>query len=396
MARRIVKPDGTFCSSCGNAVDASAGICYTCGQPFEGAAAGAACPNCGRAVEATEAICPVCGTDLPRAPTGPIPADPPGNQKNLVEEIQAFRGERRENPGGAAADPNGPPETEQSLLAELESLWKLAEPFEQVVLARRKRLEQMDRLIAAARRRVRELGDSGIPAEVREREELKRQVQEVLLEREEILKIEYGIAEMERIYRNIITTQQQELRSKEDALKARLEGFRKEIGMRDAERQAIADREQELERRERALQEKLAKLEDRTSAPAAVTPPPNPVGEGEAVTREQWLAAQRDIQDALLKLRGTAEGEIILPTAEGLRDLRMRVTELEELLEKNAEEQGRLEAEVAELRKWDPTLREVLAEIDDLLGKLPDADIKKFARSESFKKYSELMERLGL
>src|SRR2546422_5013376 len=329
MARRIVISDGTFCSSCGSAVERRAGLCFSCGQPFEGDIAGTKCPSCGRAVEGQAAQCPVCGTNL-LAPARPpaTPATPEG----LVEEMKTFR-----QGGAGGTDPAArPEETEQSLLMELESIWKGSAPFEQVVAARRKRLEQMDRLITAARRRIRELEGGTSPAEVREREELKRQVQEVLLEREEILKIEFGIAEMERIYRNVITTQQKELHAKEDALKARLEGFRKEIGMRDAEREAVAERERELERRESDLEAKLASLRTKADAPSpqpreSSETPKSPDGEG--VTREQWLAAQHEIQNALLNLRGTGS-ELVLPTAEGLRDLRMRVSELEEALEK--------------------------------------------------------------
>jgi len=311
-----------------------------------------------------------------------------------------MRAFREQGPG--SSDPSDPPsptpeETEQSLLLELESIWKLSEPFEQVVAARRKRLEQMDRLITAARRRIRELEGGAAPAEAREREELKRQIQEVLLERDEILKIEYGISEMERIYRNVITTQQTELRAKEDALKARLEGFRKEIGMRDAEREAIAERERDLDRRERELEAKLSSMGTKEAPSRSEEAEERQLrsSDGEEVTREQWLAAQHEIQDALLKLRGSG-GDIVLPTAEGLRDLRMRATEMEESLETAGEEKARLEREIEELRAGEQHVREVLKEVDELLEKLPDADIKRFARSDAFKKYSELMERLGL
>ena len=387
MAQRIVVSDGALCSNCGTAVEPRSGLCFSCGQPFEGDVAGTNCPQCGRATAATEPRCTACGADLPR----PEPPAPGVETTNILGEIAVFRQEGRAEVDRPEEIPSAvPEETEQTLLADLESLWKLSEPFEQVVLARRKRLEQMDRLVAGARRRVRELEESTAPAEVREREELKRQVQEILLERDEILKIEFGITEMERIYRNIITMQQKELRAKEDALKARLEGFRREIGMRDAERQALAERERDLEARERALTAKLAAADAKR---ATSEPPPAPGADG--VTREQWLAAQQEIQDALMQLRGR-DGEIILPTAEGVRDLRVRVTELEEVLERATEEQNRLEQEVGALRAAEQQVRTVLQEVDDLLGKLPDEEIKRFARSEAFKRYEQLLERLGV
>ncbi len=399
MARRAVTPDGTFCSSCGTAVEAGTGLCFSCGQPFEGEGPGTKCPQCGRVVDEQEAKCPTCGTALPEPEAAPSGAD-------LLDQLKAFRAQGRAETAQLEQVPSAmPEETEASLLAELESLWKLSEPFEQVVTARRKRLEQMDRLIAAARRRVREIEGSTNPTEVREREELKKQVQEITLERDEILKIEYGITEMERIYRNIITMQQKELRSKEDALRARLEGFRKEIGMRDAERTQLAGREKEFADREQELLGKIAELEERLKAapprpgnPFEIPPGTDSAGsphEVAGVTREQWLAAQKEIQESLMKLRGT-QGEIVLPTATNVRDLRMRMTELEESLEKITEEKKQIEDQLAALKGIDEHVRDVLREVDELLGRLPDAEIKKFARSGAYKKYEELMDRLGL
>ena len=385
MARRILTPDGAFCSVCGSAAGGDAlRLCPACGDAFEGDVPGTKCHQCGRVVDGRPEACPTCGMPI-QEPSGAA----------LLEEIKAFREQGRMEAGRLEQVPSAmPEETEASLLAELESLWKLSEPFEQVMVARRKRLEQMDHLIAAARRRVRELEESDLPAEVREREELKKQVAEVTLERDEILKIEYGITEMERIYRNIITMQQKELRAKEEALRARLEGFRKEIGERDRERLALLEREKELAERERELQARVAEWEsgrqEAPQEPGAEEGPKEP-----AASREQWMAAQKEVQEALLKLRGS-EGEFVLPTASNIRDLRVRVTELEEAMEKITEEKQSLEGELGTLRGAEAHVREVLKEVDDLLGKLPDEEIKRFARSEAFKRYEELMERLGL
>jgi len=386
MARRILTETGAFCSVCGNAAGSDAlRLCPACGEPFEGEVPGAKCRQCGRVMDGRPRNCPTCGVEI---------AEPLATSQ-LLEEIKAFREVGRVEAGRLEQVPSAmPEESEASLLAELESLWKLSEPFEQVMSARRKRLEQMDHLIAAARRRVRELEQSSAPAEVRERDELKKQVAEVTLERDEILKIEYGIAEMERIYRNIITMQQKELRSKEEALRARLEGFRKEIGVRDQERQTLADRERELEQREKDLLARIAEWESRPKEQAPEgTPVVAPREPG--ASREQWMAAQKEVQEALLRLRGS-EGEIVLPTGANIRDLKVRVTELEEAIEKILDEKQKLEGEIGGLRGAEAHVREVLKEVDDLLGKLPEEEIRRFARSEAFKRYEKLMERLDL
>ena len=170
--------------------------------------------------------------------------------------------------------------------------------------------------------------------------------------------------------------------------------------MRDAERQALTDRERELERREQEVQARLAELEASGARPAAEAPSPEALplpmpAEPAGVTKEEWIAAQKEIQEALLKLRGT-EGEIVLPTATNVRDLKVRVTDLEEAIEKIMEEKQRLEGEIDGLRSAEAHAREVLKEVDDLLGKLPEEEIRRFARSEAFKRYEALMEWLGL
>lgn len=394
MARRILTPDGGICSGCGAAVERSADLCFACGQPFEGDAHGTKCPQCGNIVDEAQEACNVCGTTLPRVEEELSP--------DLLREMREFRAQNREDASRLERVPTAmPEETEAGLLAELESLWKLSEPFEQVVSQRRKRLQLMDRLIASARRRVRELEESAIPAEVREREELKRQLQEVLLERDEILKIEYGITEMERIYRNIITMQQKELRQKEEALRARLEGFRREIGMRDAERQVLADREATLEKREQEIESRLADLAARERELEAARDEvqdgqPGAPPEREGVSREEWLSAQKEVQEAMLKLRGK-EGDVgLVSTATAVRDLRVRVSELEESIERITEERNRLEAELTRIREAEEEAREVLRLIDDLLGMLPDEEVRKFARSKAYSRYEKMMERHGL
>lgn len=290
-------------------------------------------------------------------------------------------------------------ESEAQLLAELESLWKLSEPFEQVVASRRKRLEQMDRLIAGARRRIRELEESELPEEVREREELKKQLAQVLQERDEILKIEYGITEMERIYRNIITLQQKELKTKEEALKSRLDGFRKEMKVREDELRELADREKGVvdrerlvEDREKAIASRLAAIgsQDRRPAPE----PPARHVEADGVTRAEWLAAQQEIQESLLNIRDADTG--MLPRASTVRDLQVRVNELEESIEKAVEERTRTARQLDELGTLQEEARQVLKVLDDLLGQLPDKLIREFARSEAFERYERLMKRLGL
>jgi len=385
-------------------------LCVGCGQPFEAEVPGFVCTRCGHVVEAGPERCPMCNLELPAPPQAPVsgrglpppfvpPAGPPSEplKDTVLGKFLEFREQSRSEGAKLEHHPSAmPEESEAQLLAELESLWKLSEPFEQVVTSRRRRLEQMDRLIAGARRRIRELEESELREEVTEREELKRQLAQVLQERDEILKIEFGITEMERIYRNIITLQQKELKSKEASLKGRLEGFRKEIQLRDEERRGIADREKDLAEKEQELADRESDLVRKLAETDAVRPRPSARQEPDGVTRAEWLKAQQDIQESLLKLRET-EGEAALsPRASTMRDLQVRVSELEEILEKTVEERTRTERELKDVRDTEEVAREVLKVLDELLGQLPDKTIREFARSKAFESYEKLLTHLGL
>lgn len=414
MALRIKTQAGKFCSSCGVSAESTMELCVGCGQPFEADVSGFVCARCGHAVEANAERCPMCNLELPHSPADsnrllpppivPVMHPPPTGtpSDNPLGKFLELREQVRSDGDKAAKGASAQPEpSEAQLLAELESLWKLSEPFEQVVTSRRKRLEQMDRLIAGARRRIRELEESELSEEVREREELKKQLAQVLQERDEILKIEYGITEMERIYRNIITLQQKELKQKEEALKARLEGFRKEIDTRNEERHGIDSREKglkeqerNLEEREKAIAARLLDLEARERGPAPGVRADRRGADG--VTREEWLDAQREIQQSMMNFREGAGEGALLPPASTVRDLQMRVSELEESIEKIGEEKAGTERELKDIRAAQEEAREVLRVLDDLLGQLPDELIKDFARSEAFARYERLMKRLGL
>src|SRR3990170_3916677 len=134
MALRALTPSGaTYCSECGADAPRAATACGVCGRPFQGDLEAKRCPFCGGVLIRSIARCYHCGISLPPEAAGP------------------------RNP----------------------ALLKFSEPFQKILLARKRRVVQMDALVALARRRIRMLETSLHPAEVREREELKRQIEEI-------------------------------------------------------------------------------------------------------------------------------------------------------------------------------------------------------------------------
>ena len=386
MALRALTPSGTaYCSDCGAETLPDAEECAVCGRQFEGVLDAIRCPFCGAILFRGATECYHCGREV--GPLAPPPEREAGRreERHLRSLLDATE-KAVEAPAGASvpappADPPPPPPDAPPKVTgaadEGTALWMLSEPFQRMLVARKKRIEQMDAIVARARRRVRMLEVSQNPIEMREREELKRQIAEILVEREDILKIEEGIMGMERIYRNILHLQQTQLRDREDSLKARLETFRKELERREQEKEHIKEREKDLDTREQRLGERMRDLEEKTARLSAI--------------------------EEELKRRGpraptppSPEEITIEPADAEIHDLKLRLTELEEQMEKLAEEKNRLSEERQRASAFYEEVKGVLRTLDELLGNLPEARIKKFAKSEDFQAYEKVLDALGM
>src|SRR5207247_2974816 len=136
------------------------------------------------------------------APLSPADGSPEEEYLRRILQLSREKAKARGAEGGGA-EPASFLESGGSDGDMEESLWKLAEPFDRMLERRKRRLEQMDALIGRARGRIKGLESSTNPLEIRERDELKRQIEELLLEKEDILKIEEGIASLSDAYRDI-------------------------------------------------------------------------------------------------------------------------------------------------------------------------------------------------
>jgi len=402
MPLKALTLDNAFCSSCGSQVDPFSDVCKGCGQPFEGKFDAFLCPACGTILPLKASKCDKCGLKFK------ILAPLRKGEDDFLSTLLEWKKSKSGMEVKAEAKEESFKRVGSSLQGEGEvELWKLSEPLERVIRSRRKRLEQVDWLLSQAKRRIKELEESKNPLEIREREELERQVQEILAERENIVKIEEGIAEMERIYRNILAVQEAELKEKRKGLRVRLDAFKSDMEKREAEKNAIRMREEELNRREEELRTRIERIEERERQlcekeeelretikiieERRERDASSKIG---GIPKEKWLEAQRQIQKELLKLRG---GEFKVETTnQTVRDLNLRISELEEEIEKILEEKAGLEREREELKKLDEETRKVLKIMDDLLEKLPDKEIRKFAESEDFKLYEKVLSKYNL
>ncbi len=390
MALRALTPSGAaYCSECGADAPEAGDRCTKCSRPFEGVLEAVRCPFCAAILFRNAAECYHCGR---KAPSGEAEASEESYFEKLLDSTrQALGTGEGGSPGGGTAPASG--EASQD-----SPVFRLSEPFQRILLNRKKRIEQMDALVARARRRIRMLEASNNPIEIREREELKRQVQEILVEREDIIKIEEGIVEMERIYRNILQLQQSQLRDREDALKGRMEAFRKELERREHEKAEIREHEADLNRREDEFRSMLDRLRERerdlegrearlSDMIKALEDRTRRIATKEDEVRKRTQAAQ---------IRG-GPAEITIQTSDTeLRDLQLRITELEEQMERVVDEKNKLGERHERLSALHEDVKGVLKILDDLLEKLPEAEIKKFAKSKDFSAYEKILDSYGL
>ena len=419
MAQRALTPsNAAYCSECGADTKLDAAQCSRCDQPFEGTIQAVFCPICNSINPAEATECRNCkakfpepgsiGTTAPLAPGGGTP-----EEEYLRRILQLSREKAKVRDAEPPSNADLPEGSEPASFLESggregemeESLWKLAEPFDRMLVRRKRRLEQMDSLIDRARGRIKGLEASQNPLEIRERDELKRQIEELLLEKEDILRLEEGLATMENTYRNILRLQQDELRARETSLRSRIDAFRRELESREKafgqlkERESdivrredefrrvtnrAHERQREIEKREELLREKAHLLDERHHA----------LTEAEVdLERKRWEAEQRASGPRPVP-RG--EATIAVRSDNDLAELKGRMVQLEESMERLVEEKNKLVEQQKDLLALKDELKVVMKDVDELLGDLPADKIEGFAKSKKFALYEKILDSLEL
>ncbi|MFQ5884246.1 MAG: hypothetical protein ACE5IO_04020 [Thermoplasmata archaeon] len=401
---RFRTEDGTsYCSNCDSQVDGVAVNCPNCGKPFDEERDASHCPSCGAPNLIGSISCMKCGKMM--KPHRVEPSPPAETSPKKEEPPKPTEPDAEDEPKEEVSE--GKPE--QSDLKEAkrrrQSLWELSEPFEKVIRSRRKRLAKINALLERAKQRLVVVEESGSAAESEERAELENQITEIMEEKEEIIPIEEGIAEMERIYRNLLSLQETELEKKQEALKVRLQSFEEEIEKRDKERNNLRSRETELRSKESALQSKIRELEQRELALSNQEKDFKDklrtlrkeeldmmkkkfMGEPAVPTQKGWPGNEGGVEASVIPDgQGQAPGD----SSEREKELNLRITELEGELEKVTREKEKPEDVNQSLTGNTTDVKKVLKILDDLLEKLPDEEIKRFADSEDFRLYEKIL-----
>lgn len=402
---RLRTEDGTsYCSNCNTEVEGVARECPGCGNTFNDDKDAILCPSCAVPNLPGSISCMKCGKLLDT-----------GASTKPKSEVSTEKTEKPASP----PEPE-PPEEEQpsdvdeeKKMAEVEdarrrtqSLWELSEPFEKVIRSRRRRLSKINYLLERTKDKLQELEESHSPEDEDERKKLRKQIGEIMAEKEEIVNIEEGIAEMERIYRNLLALQESELKKKQESLQDRLETFEEKIEEWTKERNGLKSKEHDLKTREGEIQRKIREIEKRESD----------LMERERLLKEKMRELRKEELD-LMKAKFT--GDTDMATRKGLADgedgakakvvridtptpskdeeeIDRRIKELEEQARKAVKEREMLKATNEEIIKDQSDVKKILQVLDDLLEKLPDLEIKKFADSEDFKLYEKVLDKFEM
>jgi len=416
MAQRALTPgNAAHCSECGAETTPDAAACARCEQPFEGSIQAIFCPICNSINPIESRECRNCNAKFPEPGSlltpGPMPSEASPEEEYLRRILQLSRQKAKtrtrvegfsEPESRAGSEPVSHLEAGEGGLDE--SLWKLSEPFDRMLERRKRRLAQMDMLIERARSRIKGLEASQNPLEVRERDELKRQIEELLLEKEDILKLEEGLVNMENTYRNVLRMQQDELKAREGSLRSRIDAFRHELESREKafgqlnERESdmvrredefrflmnrVHERERDLQNREELLRDKARLLDERHHS----------ISEAEVdLERKRWELQQKGSGKEPPK----EEKVLTIRSDQDLADLKGRMVQLEEQMEQAVGERNELMERQKELLGLREDLKVVMKDIDELLGDLPADKIRDFAKSDKYALYEKILEKLEL
>ena len=325
-------------------------------------------------------------------------------------------------------------------------LVKLGKPFESILernlmnitLIEKELEDKKDELKGLESEKGRDIQDK--------RTKLEKVINELQKKRNAMKSYESNILSLGGAFRKLLGSQQSELFRWESDLKKRVLAFQKEVGMRRKQKEKLKKREDALDKREEELshrfldlksreneimarQNKLikrmeelktkeeelkiweAEIEASRNAEARMT-----LGkEGDKnFNREDWLKEQRKLQADLFKIRGEEIGsrnskEAVDRMNEEFQNIKNRLQEREKELKMLKNDLKRSNSviiekdrEIEKLKGSEPesTLdedtRKLLKILDDLLERLPEDVVDKFARSDDYLLYEKVLEKFKL
>ncbi len=324
-------------------------------------------------------------------------------------------------------------------------LLRLGKPFETILERNIKNVDMIDKELEEKNAELQEWGGKKGKKAQESRKKLKKGIKGLKTKKQILITYEESILMIGGAYRRLLDQQQNELLKIEADLKKRVQAFQKEVERRGKQKERLEKQEQALDRREVELSNRFLDLKKRENE---IVVRENSLKKGleELVTKEEelkrwesesvardaeahsdggkdgkvnvnkekWLEEQKKLQADLLKMKEeTAESG---KNIEKLDEMDMTLKKKEESLKEREGEIEELKNELKELNAViiekdkeieklkdskpeftvDEETRKILKILDDLLEKLPEEVVDKFAKSDGYFLYEKVLEKYKL
>lgn len=455
-----VDPSAAFCDSCGNVFkgELEAVDCPSCGTLISVEAS--ICPICNVKVnfitEEKNVILPSIqlgkedGTFLMKLlswrSNEPSATDTPEDIEEREQAMEVFRSiatlESDEIMEERVRDIEQTTKDKEEFEKLRKELLSLGKPFESILERNLMNINLIEKEIEEKNVELKRLKDEKGKDIEGTKSELERELEELQKKKQAMKSYESNILMLGGAFRRLLGQQQSELFRLESDLKKRVAAFQKEVEMRRKQKEKLRKREEGLDKREEELshrfldlksrenelkvrEEKLknrldelmtkeeelktweAEIEASRSFEAQLEQRKD---RDKEFDKEEWLKEQKRLQADLFKMRDDA---IVAGDNPQMNDefkkmedsLKEREEEMENLKNKLEELSTAIiekDREIEKLKGGEPEFtmdeetRKLLKILDDLLEKLPEEVVDKFARSDDYLLYEKVLERFKI
>jgi hypothetical protein len=179
------------------------------------------------------------------------------------------------------------------------------------------------------------------------------------------------------------TGEREDLAEKEEQLAKREE-------MVDRKIKGYVSKNKDLQDREAALSEKMKELEEQRASLEKMRE--EAAGSG----AEQWEEREREVARRITVLQTVMSGVLGRTDSRENGTIDDSMSDLEASIKSLLDRNSASEDKLKEMRECEGEMKELLAVLDKLLGKLPEAAIEEFTSSEAYKLYEKVLDRYGI
>lgn len=385
-SKGVIKTGEAFCMSCGATVDPGSERCESCYSHLEEEVRAFRCPRCGTVLELGTQQCPKCSM---RFKVKTIrPSDSLEDDKILSKLIDW--GKTTEAPHADEAPETAVPDSPRLAPDEAAALSRLLEGLSELADLRAEVASGMGTRLSEARERISRMMDSD-PGEL-EFNDLESEISSVsqdMVRIDEVLSKGKELGEM--ISRTFSMSGPASLAAGRELSLVVPAGPGASSGPTD-----LAEREELLRKREEMVDRKIKAYAQKKKELEAME-----AGLGSKVEEEPASGASddrvRELDGRLQTLSSKVRMLHEIVSADGAcEDPEPCLSSLEGHLRALVDTRSELEQRVAQLNEGEEELRALLKTLDGLLGQLPAEVIDGFSKTDEFKLYERVLDRLRI